>query len=139
MRSDARTWLYQQPLDIYRSITSNWAVFAALDGEQRRGGAIVAWNTPEAHMLEGRADLACLWDVRVHSDYRRQGVGSRLFSRAAAWAREKGCGRLKVETQNINVPACRFYAGQGCQLRGLHPNAYPEFPDEVMLLWYLDL
>jgi hypothetical protein len=44
-----------------------------------------------------------------------------------------------VETQNINVPACRFYAAQGCELRGIHPNTYPELPHEVQLLWYLDL
>jgi len=40
---------------------------------------------------------------------------------------------LKVETQNINVPACRFYAKQGCVLRAVHPHAYSEFPDEAQV------
>lgn len=44
-----------------------------------------------------------------------------------------------METQNINVPAYRFYAAQGCELRGIHPNTYPELPHEVQILWYLDL
>jgi len=62
-----------------------------------------------------------------------------MFKAAEAWSMAKGCRQLKVETQNINVPACRFYAKQGCVLRAIHPHAYPEFPDEVQLLWYKDL
>ena len=100
---------------------------------------MVAWNTPGLDMLEGRTDLACLWDVRVHPDRRREGVGSLLFQHCAEWARSKGCWRLKIETQNINVPACKFYADRGCELRAIHPGAYPELPDETQMLWYLDL
>ena len=118
---------------------SHWGVFAAVDDGVRIGGAVVAWNTPGADMLEGRDDLAVLWDLRVHPDRRRQGAGSLLFRRAAQWARGKGCGRLKIETQNINVRACKFYAGQGCYLGGIHPGIYDGFPDEVQLLWYLRL
>jgi len=42
---------------------------------------------------------------------------------------------LKVESQNINVPACRFYDAQGCELRAVQHGAYPDLPDEVQLLW----
>ena len=118
---------------------SHWGVFAAVDDGVRIGGAVVAWNTPGADMLEGRDDLAVLWDLRVHPGRRRQGAGSLLFCRAAQWARGKGCKRLKIETQNINVRACKFYAGQGCYLGGIHPGIYDGFPDEVQLLWYLSL
>ena len=114
-------------------------VFAAVDDGVRIGGAVVAWNTPGADMLEGRDDLAVIWDLRVHTDRRRWGAGSRLFRRAAQWARGKGCRRLKIETQNINVRACKFYAGQGCYLGGIHPSIYDELPHEVQLLWYLSL
>ena len=118
---------------------SHWAVISATDGPTRVGGAVAGYNTPGAHMEEGRDDLAVLWDIRVRPERRGEGIGSRLFRRAAEWARQQGCERLKVETQNINVPACRFYPAQGCQLRAVHPNAYPELPHEVQLLWYLDL
>ena len=114
-------------------------VLSAFDGPSRVGGAVVAWRTPGADMLEGRDDLAVLWDIRVHPEYRGRGIGARLFRRAAGWARDQGCVVLKIETQNINVPACRFYASQGCELRAVHLNAYPELPHEVQLLWYLDL
>ena len=105
----------------------------------RVGGAVVAWRTPDVHMLEGRDELAVLWDVRVRPERRREGVGSALFQTAVDWAKAKKCRWLKVETQNINVPACRLYARQGCELRAIHRDAYPELPDEVQLLWYKDL
>lgn len=118
---------------------SRWGIFAAFENGQCVGGATVAWNTPEVKMLEGRKDLACLWDLRVHPDYRDKGIGRKLFSYAVNWAREKQCRRLKIETQNINVPACRFYARQGCELRGINRYAYGEVLDEIQFLWYRDL
>jgi GNAT superfamily N-acetyltransferase len=75
----------------------------------------------------------------VHPDYRSQGVGSRLFEHAVQWAQEKNCRQLLVETQNVNVPACRFYARQGCVLGAINRYAYGDALDEVQLLWYRDL
>ncbi len=121
---------------------SNWGFFIARESGQDVGAAAVAVHTPGVHMLEGRADLAVLWDIRVKPDHRRQGTGGELFRCAAAWARSRGCRQLKIETQNTNVPACRFYAGQGCVLGGINRFGYAACPSaahEVMLLWYLDL
>ena len=103
------------------------------------GGAVVAYDTPGVYMLEGRRDLAVLWDIRVAPPVRGRGVGRALFLAAEAWATAKGCRQLKVETQNINVPACRFYLRQGCVLGGIRRFAYVEFPDEVEMLWYKEL
>ena len=80
-----------------------------------------------------------LWDIRIEPSRRGQGIGSRLFRRAVEWARSKGCKQLKIETQDINVRACDFYAKHGCRLGGVRPNAYDDFPHEVQLLWYLRL
>ena len=118
---------------------SNWALFEALDDGVPVGGAVVARDTPGVYMLEGRPDLAVLWDIRIRPDYRRRGIGSRLFRRAAEWARAKGCRQLKIETQNINVAACKFYASQGCYLGAIHPGIYESLPEEVQLLWYMNL
>ena len=93
-------------------------------------------------MLEGRSDLAVLWNIRVHPDHRRQGIGTNLFQRARELAKAKGCGQLKIETQNVNVGACKFYAGQGCQLGTIsrYGNTQdPKVQQELMLLWYLAL
>jgi GNAT superfamily N-acetyltransferase len=118
----------------------SWGLLIATDEERPVGGAIVAWNTDGVNLLEGRADLAVLWDIRVCSERRGQGIGTQLFGAAAEWARSRGCRELKVETQDINVPACRFYARQGCVLRGIDTRAYrPVLLDEAMLLWHLGL
>ena len=115
---------------------SNWGVLLAQAAGQRVGGAVVACHTPGLIMLEGRDDLAVLWDIRVSPEARGQGVGSALFRAAEAWARARGCRQLKVETQNINVPACRFYARQGCILAAVRRSAYPGLPSEIQLLWH---
>jgi GNAT superfamily N-acetyltransferase len=118
---------------------SNWTLLAARVDGHRVGGAAVAFDSPGSTMLEGRRDLAVLWDIRVHPDARGKGIGSALFERAVTWARARGCRQLKVETQNINVPACSFYARHGCTLRAIHRAAYPALPEEIQLLWYKDL
>jgi len=99
----------------------------------------VARDTPGVHMLENRRDLAVLWDLRVAPARRGAGVGTALFRAAAAHASAHGCRQLKIETQNINVAACRFYARRGCTLGAIHRFAYPGLPDEVQLLWYRTL
>ena len=118
---------------------SRWALFTARFANRIVGGAAVAFDTPGLTMLEGRRDLAVLWDIRVVPDARRQGVGSALFQRVEAWAQLHGCRQLKIETQNTNVGACRFYKRQGCRLQAIHRAAYPELPEEIQLLWYKDL
>lgn len=118
---------------------SNWGLLSAFVGGQRIGGCVLACDTAGVDMLEGRKDLAVLWDIRVHPDHRRRRIGSRLFEAATAWAKKRKCRVLKVETQNINVPACRFYAAKGCVLASVNRFAYAELPDEVQLIWRKEL
>ena len=121
---------------------SNWGFLLASEEERPVAGAAVAWRTPGVHMLAGRDDTAVLWDIRVHPAFRRQGLGREIFWRAAGWSRERGAHLLKIETQNINVRACRFYHQQGCRLGEINFYGYagvPRVAHEVMLIWYLDL
>jgi GNAT superfamily N-acetyltransferase len=118
---------------------SKWALFTARFAIRIVGGAAIALDAPELRILEGRRDLAVLMDIRVAPDIRGRRVGSALFQKAEEWARLNGCRELKVETQNSNVRACRFYERQGCQLRAINRAAYPELPEEIQLLWYKDL
>jgi GNAT superfamily N-acetyltransferase len=126
----------QGPLEWARRFDiSQWVLFAAHLAGRRVGGAAVAFNTPGLTRLEGRTDLAVLWDLRVAPDVRGRGIGSLLFDKAEAWARSRGCHALEVETQNTNVRACRFYARRGCELREINHSKYPDLPYEVQLLW----
>lgn len=119
--------------------TSNWGLIAAHIGDERVGGAVIAFNTAGVHMLEGRPDMAVLWDLRVRPEQRSAGIGSALFGAVEAWSRQRACRLLKVETQNINVAACRFYARMGCTLGTIDRHAYPELPDETQLVWFKEL
>ena len=120
-----------------------WTFFLAFDESRPVGGAAVAVDTPAGVTTPFESkNIAVLWDLRVHPDERRRGIGSKLFKRAADWARQKGCRQLKIETQNINVPACRFYAKQGCELGAIHRYGYAGCSDvahEAMMIWYLEL
>jgi GNAT superfamily N-acetyltransferase len=118
---------------------STWGFLVARIDGRRVGGAAIAFDTPGVAMLDGRRDVAVLWDIRVAADARGAGVGSALFREVEAWARVRGCSRLEVETQNINVPACRFYARQGCTLGAVNRSAYPDLPHEIQLIWFKDL
>jgi GNAT superfamily N-acetyltransferase len=115
---------------------ASWGIWIARDAGLCVGGAAVAFNTPE---LESRDDTAVLWDLRTAPEKRRCGVATDLFCAAEAWAKAMGARWLKVETQNVNVPACRFYVQRGCSLGAVHRFAYPSLPDEIQLLWYKKL
>lgn len=118
---------------------SKWGIFSARVEGQLVAGAIVAFRSLEIAMLEGRGDLALLWDIRVAREVRGEGIGSALLEAVEEWSLASGATCLKVETQNINVPACRFYERHGFVLRTVSPGAYRDFPEEIQLLWYKDL
>jgi GNAT superfamily N-acetyltransferase len=120
---------------------SNWGFFQADDAGRPVGGAVVALRCPQVHTLAGRNDLALLWDIRVHPSRRGEGIGTALLHHAADWAGARGCTQLRIETQNVNVSACRFYAARSCRLSAIDRHAYtaPRVAHETRLIWMLDL
>ena len=97
---------------------------------------LVGWRSLRRVVARRRRDVALLWDSRVTPDARGLGIGSMLMAHVEAWAGAHGATWLEVETQDINVPACRFYARHGFVLRAVNRGAYPELPEETQLLWY---
>jgi ribosomal protein S18 acetylase RimI-like enzyme len=125
---------WQQQFDL-----TNWGLLFAFQEDQRIGAALIAFNTPGVDMLEDRTDQAVLWDIRVAPAWRGQGIGKALFEAAKAWAKARACTELKIETQNNNVPAVHFYLKQGCTLKKIIKDAYPDLRGEHQLLFYLSL
>jgi ribosomal protein S18 acetylase RimI-like enzyme len=133
---------YGEPFSWLNFDVSNWVMFVIRDGERPVGGITLVSKTPEIRMLNYRDDLVDIWDIRVHPDFKRQGFGTKLFKKAMEWSRYEGYKQICVETQNINVPACRFYLKQGCRLGAINIYAYyanPKLEREVQLIWFLDL
>ena len=112
---------------------SNWVFFAAFDGCRLVGWSVTA---PCSHSAEEH--IAKLWDIRVHPDEQRKGIGRQLFGQAAQAARARNYKTLEIVTQNVNVGACKFYDSQGCCLRYI--TLVPELPPhQARLVWRLDL
>ncbi|MGR4064767.1 MAG: GNAT family N-acetyltransferase [Vulcanimicrobiaceae bacterium] len=49
----------------------------------------------------------------VEDEFRSCGIGEGLVARAEAWARERGCGRLRVRTNVLRERAHAFYERLG--------------------------
>jgi GNAT superfamily N-acetyltransferase len=118
---------------------TNWGFIVARENDRRVGGAAIAHNSADIHLLEGNEKLALLWDLRVSPDYRGRGLGLEIFQKLEEWCLSRGCTELKVETQSTNVSACNFYKRQGCELRAVNRFAYSDYPDEIQMLWYKSL
>ena len=120
-------------------LSAGWAFFAAREGGRWVGAAAAAHDAPGLDWFDGRRDVAVLQDIRVAPEARGRGVGAALLRAVEGWAIDRGARRMKVETQNVNAGACRFYARQGFVLGAIHRFAYPDLPGEARLLWYKDL
>ena len=136
---------YQKDYDAYpgghptqwpvRFDVSSWSVLAAYRGAQRVGGAVVIMHAPRIDLLRDYPDCALLWDIRVAPDARGQSIGSTLLRAVEQVARRRGARVIRVETQQVNVPACRFYRRHGFKLDRATHGVYPDLPNEMQLLW----
>jgi GNAT superfamily N-acetyltransferase len=129
----------EPPLRWLKWASPQSSLFVAIEDGRRVGGACVFTHVEGMEFLRRHSDTAALWDIRVAPNVRGRGIGTALFRAASSWCKRNGYRRLKIETQNINVPACRFYRAQGCYLGAIETHAYEEYPDEVELIWYYDL
>lgn len=102
---------------------------------ERLGGAVVVIDKDGIVAVGGRPEYAMLWDLRVAPVARRQRIGSALLSAVEVVAREAGYRGLQVETQHINVAACRLYAAHRFAVTAVNPGAYREAPAEVQIVW----
>jgi len=62
---------------------------------------------------------------------------------AVRWTTEIGLSTIRLETQNTNVPACRFYERYGFKLGGYDQYLYDAIEKqekkEIALFYYLSL
>lgn len=81
-----------------------------------------------------------LYDLKVSSEYRRQGVASALIDKAKEVCRERNYGGLYTQGQDNNLAACRFYIRSGFHIGGLNTNVYKGTKQEGKsdIIFYMD-
>ncbi len=62
--------------------------------------------------------------LTVDKDFRRQGIGTALITKAIAWARQHGLARVMLELQTKNYPAICFCQKNGFAFCGFNDRYY---------------
>ena len=105
------------------------AIFFAYLNEECAGQIVLKkdWNK-----------YAFIEDICVVKSARGQGIGTALIQKAIEWAKDSGLHGLALETQDNNLPACRFYAKCGFVIGAVNTMLYKNFDnDESAVFWYL--
>lgn len=114
---------------------STWTLVIASRNGKWIGGGLSILGCTEYDLAEHRDDIAIVHDFRVSEDERRKGVGRALWASIEKWGATHGATELRVETQDVNVPACRFYRTMGCKLHSIDQAAYGIGCPETQLIW----
>jgi len=82
---------------------------------------------------------AFIEDISVLGDYRGKGIGHALINTAIEWAKQNNLCGLMLETQDVNLLACRFYSKLGMKIGAVDNMLYANFPtyNERAIFWYL--
>ncbi|GMV87783.1 MAG: hypothetical protein AMXMBFR81_07140 [Chthonomonas sp.] len=111
-----------------------WLGLVALRGDSVVGTLLALADDP-TYVPQIGAEGVWVVDIRVDPSVRGTGVGSALWAAAEAWTLETGRCELWVETQDVNVPACRFYQKMGCRVASVDARAYPPEMGETRVIW----
>jgi len=103
--------------------------FADVDGQPAGQIKLIPWWNKFAYVEE----------LVVDTEFRGKGVGHGLMTLAIEWAKHHNFPGLTLETQDNNVPACKFYEKCGFVLSGFDLYAYRNLSNasEIALYWYL--
>jgi len=120
--------LYVEPNDTCRMIAT-----ASVKGEVVGYVAVSrSWN-----------GCAQIDEIMISRPHRGAGIGRALMDEAVLWAKQNNLSIMRLETQDTNVAACRFYERYGFKLGGFDRHLYDAVDTdqraETALFWYLPL
>ncbi|MFE1628904.1 GNAT family N-acetyltransferase [Brevibacillus reuszeri] len=81
---------------------------------------------------------ALIEDIAVAKDWRQKGIGTILLQKAIEWAIQNNLAGVMLETQDVNISACRFYAKNNFVIGGVDNMLYSTFQTahEKAVFWY---
>lgn len=79
-------------------------------------------------------------DIFIKKQFKQKGLGKELLKKSIDWSKQNYLSGVMVETQDINLTACRFYKNLGFEIGGLDKFLYDRRDDtinkEVAVFWY---
>jgi ribosomal protein S18 acetylase RimI-like enzyme len=127
----AEQLLYEDAVNRHNTAESRVFFVATVDGE------VVGWSHLDLPQLETLRSTAQL-TVGVRSDYRDNGLGSRLVERALGWAEANGYRKVYNSVPMTNDEALAFLENRGWETEGVRKDHYTigdRHVDEVMLAY----
>ncbi len=88
-----------------RIFENNTIIFLGAFLEQKIVGGLVAFEMTPIH---GNKELY-IYDIAVHPEYQKQGIGTRLIESLKAEAKLRGISTIFVEAESNDVDAVSFY------------------------------
>ncbi len=123
-----------------RSFTEPWSHKSMEEALQN--DSILTLAAVEAGQVLGYAMLARLgiegeiYNIAVHPDARRRGVGAKLLEATLAFSRADGQENVFLEVRDSNAAAQALYTGHGFVPVGRRKNYYTNPTEDAILMAY---
>ncbi len=102
---------WKQFKDCYQRQQNNENMFCLVIEE--RGKIIACLNLRMEYQLHHADKIAEIMEFCVCEEKRSEGIGKMMFDYAAELAKQQGCGKIELCTNQLRVDAHRFYEKQG--------------------------
>ena len=91
--------------------SDNSLVLVALDGEKVVGYSYSLIG--ELSKLEKRKQCGCVHDFFIAKDFRRRGIGEKMYTEILEWFHSRNIDRIELQVIAKNEAACSFWRKQG--------------------------
>lgn len=94
--------------------------------------------TGQIRLREHWNGFAFIEEISVTKGRRNKGIGTALLNKAMEWAKQNDLIGLMLETQDVNLFACRFYAKNKFMIGAVDSMLYSKFltAHEKAIFWY---
>jgi GNAT superfamily N-acetyltransferase len=89
----------------------NSLILVSLDGEKVVGYSYSLIS--DLSKLEKRKQYGCVHDFFINADYRRRGIGEKMYAEILNWFHSRNINRIELQVIAKNEAACSFWRKHG--------------------------